>query len=107
MFYKKNRNEIIPYSATAISIMGRFIFIYLLYTKKSTNIYSLIFCYLNLISSSLWIVYSLDIDNEPLMVRSTIDIGLFTFSSLYVLYNRTYYLEKETREINRIENTPT
>lgn len=102
MLYKNNRSEIIPYSATAISIMGRFIFIYLLYTKKSTNIYSLIFCYLNLISSSLWIVYSLDIDNQPLMVRSTIDIGLFVFSSSYILYNRSYRL---TEKINQIENT--
>jgi hypothetical protein len=27
------------YSATAISVSGRFIFMYLLYTKKSTNPY--------------------------------------------------------------------
>ena len=85
-----NDSVIIPYSATVISIMGRFIFIHLLYTKKSTNIYSLIFCYLNLISSSLWIIYSLDIHNQPLLVRSSIDIGLFAFSSCYILHNRNF-----------------
>ena len=42
-------------TATVISISGRFIFMYLLYTKKSTNPYSLIF---SIISSSLWIIYS-------------------------------------------------
>jgi hypothetical protein len=42
-------------TATVISISGRFIFMYLLYTKKSTNPYSLIF---SIISSSLWITYS-------------------------------------------------
>jgi len=46
------------YSATVISISGRFIFMYLLYTKKSTNPYSLIFSIINIISSSLWITYS-------------------------------------------------
>jgi hypothetical protein len=36
----------IPYSAMAISISARFIFIYLLYTKKSVNNLSLAFCLL-------------------------------------------------------------
>lgn len=96
---------LIPYSATGISILGRFIFMYLLYTKRSTNIYSLIFCYLNLVSSSLWIVYSVDIENQPLLVRSSIDIALFVLSSSYIMYNRKYYrLEREERkEIERKE----
>ena len=95
--------EIIPYSATGISILGRFIFMYLLYTKRSTNIYSLIFCYLNLVSSSLWVVYSLDIENQPLTIRSSIDIVLFVFSTSYIIYNRKYYkLERE--EMKQIEN---
>ena len=33
----------IAYSATAISISGRLVFMYLLYTKKSTNPISLLF----------------------------------------------------------------
>ena len=37
---------VIPYSAMAISISARFIFIYLLYTKKSVNNLSLAFCLL-------------------------------------------------------------
>ena len=44
---------IIAYSATSFSISGRFIFMYLLYTRKSTNPYSLIFSIINMISSSL------------------------------------------------------
>ena len=95
--------EIIPYSATGISILGRFIFMYLLYTKRSTNIYSLIFCYLNLVSSSLWVVYSMNIENQPLTIRSSIDIVLFVFSTSYITYNRKYYtLERE--EMKQIEN---
>ena len=46
-----NNELITAYSATIISISGRFIFMYLLYTKKSTNPYSLIFSIINVISS--------------------------------------------------------
>lgn len=50
------KNElVIAYVATIISVSGRFIFMYLLYTKKSTNPYSLLFSILNMVSSSLWI----------------------------------------------------
>ena len=79
---------IIPYSATGISIIARFIFMYLLYTKKSTNIYSLIFCILNIISSSLWINYSIIVSDLPIIVRGSSDLFLFTFSCMYILYNR-------------------
>jgi hypothetical protein len=43
---------VIAYSATMISVSGRFIFMYLLYTKKSTNPYSLVFSIINIVSSS-------------------------------------------------------
>jgi hypothetical protein len=79
---------IIPYSATGISIIARFIFMYLLYTKKSTNIYSLIFCILNIISSSLWINYSIIVSDLPIIVRGSSDLFLFTISCMYILYNR-------------------
>ena len=41
-----NELIVIPYTATSISIVARIIFMYLLYTKKSTNIYSLYYKYL-------------------------------------------------------------
>jgi len=80
--------DAIPYSATGLSIVARFIFMYLLYVKKSTNNYSLSFCILNIASSSLWFVYSVDMDNSPLLVRSGVDIVLLSISSLYILRNK-------------------
>ena len=79
---------IIPYTATSISIVARFIFMYLLYTKKSTNIYSLIFCILNMCSSGMWIFYSYDKNDIPMVVRSSIDISLLTISSVYIVRNK-------------------
>ena len=44
----KNKNndelKIIPYTATSIAVVGRFIFMFLLYKNKSTNSLSLLFC---------------------------------------------------------------
>ena len=48
---------VIAYTATSISISGRLVFMYLLYTKKSTNPISLLFSVMNIVSSALWIVY--------------------------------------------------
>lgn len=79
---------IIPYSATAVSLCARFIFMYLLYSKKSTNIYSLTFCILNICSSSLWIKYCILIANEPLLFRSITDLFLFTISAGYIINNK-------------------
>jgi len=76
------------YSATVISISGRFIFMYLLYTKKSTNPYSLIFSIINIISSSLWITYSQMKSDIPLLVRGSSDLLLFLISTIYIMYNR-------------------
>jgi len=80
--------QLIAYSATTTSISGRFIFMYLLYTKKSTNIYSLVFSVLNVVSSCLWIVYSQMIVDTPLMVRGTSDLVCFTITTVYILNNR-------------------
>jgi lipid-A-disaccharide synthase-like uncharacterized protein len=87
---------VVPYSATGISIVGRFIFMYLLYTKKSTNDLSLLFCLLNIISSSLWIDYSLMVFDRPIMIRGSSDLVLFTISAAYIIYNKRqlYLLEK-------------
>ena len=78
---------IIAYSATTISILGRFIFMYLLYTKKSTNPYSLLFSIMNIASSSLWVTYSQMVSDTPLLVRGSSDLVLFSISASYISYN--------------------
>ena len=83
-----NENLVIAYSATSISISARLVFMYLLYTKKSTNLISLLFSVMNIVSSSLWIVYSQLVADTPLLVRGSSDIVLFTLSASYILYNR-------------------
>jgi hypothetical protein len=87
---------IIAYTATVISISGRFIFMYLLYTKKSTNFYSLLFSVMNLFSSSLWITYSQMITDMPLLIRGSSDLLLFSISTVYIISNRL--------EIKKIQN---
>ena len=86
---------VIAYSATVISISGRFIFMYLLYTKKSTNNYSLLFSIMNIVSSSLWIIYSKIIFDMPLLIRGSCDLLLFSISTLYIIYNKL--------ELNKIQ----
>ena len=88
---------VIAYSATFISVSGRFIFMYLLYTKKSTNPYSLIFSIMNIFSSSLWITYSQMTSDTPLLVRGSSDIVLFSISTVYIIYNRC--------QINKVESS--
>jgi len=68
---------------------------YLLYTKKSTNIYSLIFSIINMVSSSLWIMYSQMKSDTPLLVRGSSDLVLFSISTAYIMSNRL--------KINKIE----
>lgn len=79
---------VIAYSATVISISARFIFMYLLYTRKSTNPLSLIFASMNMVSSSLWITYSQMVSDTPLFIRGTSDLILFSISTSYIIYNR-------------------
>ncbi len=87
---------VIAYSATVISISGRFIFMYLLYTKKSTNPYSLLFSIMNMVSSSLWITYSQMKLDTPLIIRSSSDLLLFSISTFYIMSNRL--------DINKIQS---
>jgi uncharacterized protein with PQ loop repeat len=61
---------------------------YLLYTKKSTNIYSLTFCGLSIVSSSIWIPYGLLVHDTPIVVRSAIEILLLSVSGVYIIRNR-------------------
>jgi uncharacterized protein with PQ loop repeat len=81
-------NVTVAYSAIGISIFARFIFMYLLYTKKSVNDLSLTFCLLNIASSGLWIKYSLETDDLPLTVRNTVDGVLLSISAAYIIRNK-------------------
>jgi hypothetical protein len=87
---------ILPYTAVSFSIIARFIFMYLLYTKTSTNIYSLTFCYLSVISSSLWIPYGILVNDTPIIIRSSTEIFLLSLSAVYITRNR--YLMKNELE---------
>lgn len=64
----KEELKILPYTATTLSIIGRFIFMFLLYKNKSTNTFSLLFCILSIFSSSMWIYYSVTINDLPMIV---------------------------------------
>jgi hypothetical protein len=93
---------IIAYTATSISILGRLVFMSLLYSKKSTNIYSLLFCIMNIVSSSLWIEYSQLASDTPVFVRSSSDLLLFVISASYISYNR--YNQTTNYQVIEIEN---
>ena len=80
--------EELPYTAISISIIARLIFMYLLYTKRSTNNLSLLFCILNICSSSMWVYYSTLEHDRPLIIRSSTEIILLTFSAVYIIRNK-------------------
>ena len=84
-----NQSEIlsIPYTATAVSVVGRFIFMFLLYKNKSTNSLSLT-CSLNILSSSMWIYYSAQLQDTPLVIRSSLELCLLVLSSVYIIRNK-------------------
>ena len=77
-----------PYTAISVSILARFIFLYLLYKNKSTNNYSLTFCIMNIGSSSLWLVYSKYMDDTTMVYRSSTEISLLALSCFYIIYNK-------------------
>jgi len=80
--------KVIPYTATSLSVVGRFIFMFLLYKNKSTNSLSLLFCILNIFSSSMWIYYSVQKNDTPMVLRSSTEISLLTLSSIYIIRNK-------------------
>ena len=90
---------ILPYTAVALSSIARFIFIYLLYTKRSTNIYSLIFCYLSVMSSSLWVPYGIVLSDIPIVIRGSLEIVLLTGSAIYIHYNRCHVKQIDESKI--------
>jgi uncharacterized protein with PQ loop repeat len=87
--------KIIPYTATSISVIGRFIFMFLLYKNKSTNSLSLLFCILSICSSSMWMYYSIQLNDLPMIFRSSIEITLLTLSSIYIIRNKTINYRNE------------
>ena len=80
--------KVIPYTATSLSVLGRMIFMYLLYKNKSTNSLSLLFCFLSIVSSSMWIYYSVQMNDTPLVMRSSTEITLLCLSALYIIKNK-------------------
>ncbi len=80
--------RIIPYTATSLSVVGRFIFMFLLYRNKSTNTLSLLFCILSIASSGMWIYYSVRLDDMPMIVRSSVELTLLSASSVYIIRNK-------------------
>jgi uncharacterized protein with PQ loop repeat len=97
---KDSELQIIPYTATSISVVGRFIFMFLLYKNKSTNSLSLLFCILSICSSSMWIYYSIQLNDLPMIFRSSIEITLLTLSAIYIIRNKTINYRNEN--INQI-----
>jgi uncharacterized protein with PQ loop repeat len=80
--------EVLPYTATSLSVLGRFIFMFLLYKNKSTNSLSLVFCLLSMCSSSMWIYYSVKVNDMPMIIRSSTEISLLTLSAVYIVRNK-------------------
>ena len=91
--------KFLPYTATSISIIARFIFMFLLYKNKSTNSLSLLFCILNIFSSSMWLYYSVNMNDLPMTVRSSTEISLLIISSIYIIINKliTYNIHTQTQ----------
>ena len=80
--------EAIPLTATFFSVIGRFIFIYLLHLNKSRNTYSLLFSITSLMSGSLWLVYSINIQNQLLVYRTCIELFASFYSSVFIINNK-------------------
>ena len=78
----------LPYTATSISVVGRFIFMFLLYKNKSTNSLSLLFCVLSISSSSMWLFYSIINKDTPMITRSSTEILLLSISCIYIIKNK-------------------
>jgi uncharacterized protein with PQ loop repeat len=89
--------KVIPYTATSLSVVGRFIFMFLLYKNKSTNSLSLTFCILSIISSSMWMYYSIQVNDLPMILRSSIEITLLTISSIYIIRNKAIHYRNESQ----------
>lgn len=85
---KTEQLQFLPYTATSISVIGRFIFMFLLYKNKSTNSLSLLFCIISIFSSTMWLYYSIINKDNPMITRSSIEILLLIISSVYIIKNK-------------------
>jgi len=88
---------IIPYTAMSVSVIARLIFMFLLYKNKSTNSLSLLFCILSICSSSMWMYYSIQLNDLPMIFRSSIEITLLTLSSIYIIRNKAIIYRNENQ----------
>jgi uncharacterized protein with PQ loop repeat len=84
----ENDLKIIPYTATSLSVVGRIIFMFLLYRNKSTNSLSLMCCILSICSSSMWIYYSIKVNDLQMIVRCSFEITFLSLSSIYIIRNK-------------------
>ena len=89
--------KIIPYTAMSISVISRFIFMFLLYKNKSTNSLSLLFCILGICSSSMWMYYSSQLNDIPMIFRSSTEITLLTISTIYIIRNKAINYRNENQ----------
>jgi hypothetical protein len=89
--------KIIPYTAMSISIIGRLIFMFLLYKNKSINSLSLLFCILGICSSSMWMYYSSQLNDIPMIFRSSTEITLLTISTIYIIRNKAINYRNENQ----------
>jgi len=96
--------EELPYTAISISIIARLIFMYLLYTKRSTNNLSLLFCILNICSSSMWVYYSTLEHDKPMIFRSSTEIVLLTCSAVYIIRNKIKQQQEHVLPITNGDN---
>ena len=94
-----NNLHYLPYTATSLSVIGRIIFMFLIYKNKSTNSLSLLFCILSIASSSMWIYYSLMNKDMPMIIRSSTEISLLSISCLYIIRNKLVNFIKSERII--------
>lgn len=97
--------QYLPYTATSISVCGRFIFMFLIYKNRSTNTLSLLFCGLSIASSSMWIYYSVRKNDIPMIVRSSTEIFLLFISAIYIVRNKIINYRQQNSQVLPISVT--
>jgi hypothetical protein len=50
----------------------------------------------------MWTYYSVEINNFPIMFRSSTEIALLFISAIYIIYNKTTDLIKERKTNNQV-----
>ena len=96
---KHDELKSLPYTATSLSVIGRFIFMFLLYKNKSTNSLSLVFCILSICSSCMWMYYSISMNDVPMIVRSSTELTLLSVSSVYIIRNKLIVYRQSQNQI--------